>query len=219
MGRSDILRLEIRRKPRKSEKRKLAALVAFLGAIILSALLYAIRLQPMIREVAQSEIESRAYNIIVKCVEEELVKSGEDYDDFVHIERGTDGKISAITTDVQKLNKFKLRVSDTLSDIMLERECETISIPIGNLTGIDFFTGIGPRLKFKIMWVSGVGSDFENSFTEAGINQTRHRIMLNFTINAGMMLAGREKGVDVGTSVCVAETIIVGETPKFFADR
>jgi len=33
------------------------------------------------------------------------------------------------------------------------------------------------------------------------------------------MFAGREIGVDVGTSVCVAETVVVGEIPKFFSEK
>ncbi len=212
------MRLEIRRKRKITpRKRILAVFVIILSVLALLALMYSIRFQPMIRQVAQSEIESRAYSIIGECVEEELIKSGEDYNDFVHIERGQDGKITAITTDVQRLNKFKLRVSNTLSNVMFERTSETISIPLGNLTGIDYLTGLGPQLRFKIYWISGVDSEFENTFTEAGINQTRHRIMLNFSITAGMMLPGLEKGVKVTTGICVAETVIVGETPKFYA--
>ena len=43
--------------------------------------------------------------------------------------------------------------------------------------------------------------------------------MLDFTINVGMMFAGREIGTDVGLSVCVAETVIVGAVPDFFTGK
>ena len=78
---------------------------------------------------------------------------------------------------------------------------------------------MGPDVKFRTLWVSSVNSDFSNTFEAVGINQTRHRIMLDFAINVGMMFAGREIGVDVGTSVCVAETVVVGEIPKFFSEK
>ena len=118
---------------------------------------------------------------------------------------------------MQKLNLLKLRITNKLSDEMFMRLEDSVSIPLGNLTGLDFLTGLGPKLSFKVLWVTRVDSSFSNSFTQAGINQTRHQIMLDFVINVGMMFTGREIGVDVGTEVCVAETIIVGETPQFFA--
>ena len=126
------------------------------------------------------------------------------------------GKVSAITTDMQRINLIKLRIANRLSEEMFERTEDIIKIPLGNLTGVDFLTGLGPDVKFRVLWVSSVNSDFSTSLESAGINQTIHKIMLDFSINVGMMFVGREIGVDVGTSVCVAETVIVGEVPEYF---
>ncbi|MBR5543466.1 MAG: sporulation protein YunB [Oscillospiraceae bacterium] len=217
------MRLEIRGKKRKRQTfpKRLFALSFILVFLILLSLFLLLRIKnsSLLREVAQSEIESIAFDIVGRTVEEELLRGGEEYTDFVRIERDSAGKVSAITTDMQKLNLLKLRVINKLSEEMFERTEDTVYVPLGNLTGIDFLTGMGPKIKFKIMWVSSVDGEFSNSFTEAGINQTNHRIMLDFTINAGMMFIGREVGVDVGVSVCVAETVIVGEIPKYFSDK
>ncbi len=210
------MRLKIRKPRRRLKIRK--ALVFLLVVIILLSLgLYSMRVQPMLREVAQSELESIAFDIISRTAEEELSKGEMEYADLVDIQKDSTGRISAISANVQKINLLKLRISNKLSEEMFERTEDSVRIPLGNLTGIDLLTGRGPDLPFRILWVSGVDAKFLNSFTEAGINQTRHQIMLEFSINVGMMLAGRELGVDVGTEICVAETIIVGETPKFFA--
>lgn len=210
------MRLKIR-KPRRQLKAG-RVLLFFLAVIMLLFLgLYSMRVQPMLREVAQSELESIAFDIISRTAEEELSKGEMEYADLVDIQKDSTGRISAISANVQKINLLKLRISNKLSEEMFERTEDSVKIPLGNLTGIDLLTGRGPDLLFRILWVSGVDAKFLNSFTEAGINQTRHQIMLNFSINVGMMFAGREIGVDVGTEICVAETIIVGETPKFFA--
>lgn len=216
------MRLEIKKRPQKKSKKKhrvLGIIILVAGVGVGTFSLFGVRNSTMVREVAQSELESIAFDIVCRTVEEELSTNGDDYGDFVNIERDAGGKISAITTNMQKLNLLKLRIANKLSEEMFIRTEDTVSIPLGNLTGIDFLTGLGPRMKFKVLWVSSVDGKFSNSFTSAGINQTLHRIMLDFTINVGMMFAGREIGVDVGTSVCVAETVIVGDIPKFFYDK
>ncbi len=217
------MRLELKRRPpkKKRKKRKLVVIVLIL-ILLFSAvgwLLLTPRLSPMLREVAQSELESIAYDIVGRVVEEELSREDISYDDLVNIERDSSGKVSAITTNMQKVNLLKLRISNRLSEEMFIRTEDTIKIPFGNLTGIDFLTGVGPDVEFRTMWVSSVDSEFINTFEAAGINQTRHRMELEFLINVGMMFSGREIGVDVGTSVCVAETVIVGDIPKYFSEK
>ncbi len=210
------MRLEI--KPiRKRGKRKFPRLILFTFVLFGLSLLFALlstKTSNMIREVARSELESIAYDIVGEVCEREL-RDGEGMGDIITIERDSEGRVSAITSDTQKLNLLKLRISNELSEIMLKRTDDTISIPVGSLTGFDLLTGRGPRIKLKIFWVSGVDSAFRSEFITAGINQTNYRVMLDFSIEAGMMLAGREIGNKVGTSICVAETVIVGEIPNF----
>ena len=216
----EIMRLEIRRKYKKNAKKPILFILIILFAVLLVlSLLYAKRGTPILREVAQSEIESIAFDIVGRTVEQEILSGGEEYKDLVRIERDESGKVSAIISDTQKLNLLKFRIVNKLSEEMFIRTEDEIYIPLGNLLGVDFLTGIGPRIKFRILWVSSVDASYTSEFVSAGINQTNHRIMLNFTINAGMMFIGREVGVDVGTSVCVAETVIVGEIPKYFSGK
>ncbi len=216
------MRLEIKRrrtKRGKAGRKGVAVLLLLAGMSVGIFSFFNIKTSPMLREVAQSELESIAFDIVGRTVEEELLRDGADYDDLVHIERNAAGDVSSITTDIKRLNLLKLRVVNRLSDEMFKRTEDAIKIPLGNLTGIDFLTGVGPDVTFRTMWVSSVNGEYRNTFEAAGINQTCHRIMLDFTINVGMMFAGREIGTDVGLSVCVAETVIVGTVPDFFTGR
>lgn len=216
------MRLEIKRKKRKQKmagKRIFAVFLLVAGVAVGVFSFFNMKTSSMLREVAQSELESIAFDIVGRTVEEELTRDGADYDDLVHIERNDKGDVSSITTDIKRLNLLKLRIVNRLSDEMFERTEDMIKIPLGNLTGIDFLTGRGPDVTFRTMWVSSVNGEYRNTFEAAGINQTCHRIMLDFTINVGMMFAGREIGTDVGLSVCVAETVIVGAVPDFFTGK
>ncbi len=216
------MRLQIKRKRRKRGKagrRTVAVLLLLAGVSVGVFSFFNMKTSPMLREVAQSELESIAFDIVGRTVEEELLRDGADYDDLVHIERNENGNVSSITTDIKRLNLLKLRVVNRLSDEMFERTEDVVKIPLGNLTGIDFLTGVGPDVTFRALWVSSVNGEYRNTFEAAGINQTCHRIMLDFSINVGMMFAGREIGTDVGLSVCVAETVIVGTVPDFFTGK
>ena len=57
-------------------------------------------------------------------------------------------------------------------------------------------------------------TEVENRFESAGINQTRHRILLRVTAKMTVLIAGYAAPASVSTEVCVAETVIVGSVPE-----
>ncbi len=213
------MRLEIkpRRRRRKKIIKKWALLIPVIPLFFILLFLSFGKMSTMLREVAQSELDSIAYDIIGEVAEREIMK--DDYDDIVKIERDDSGRITSITGDTKKLNLLKLRISNELSQIMLKRTDDVVSVPLGSLTGIDFLTGRGPKINVHVYWVSGVDSEVLTSFTEAGINQTNYRVLINFKVQVGMMFAGREIGTFVDTDICIAETVIVGEIPKFLSEK
>ena len=213
------MRLEIkpRRRRRKKIIKKWALLIPVIPLFFILLFLSFGKMSTMLREVAQSELDSIAYDIIGEVAEREIMKNS--YDDIVKIERDDSGRITSITGDTKKLNLLKLRISNELSQIMLKRTDDVVSVPLGSLTGIDFLTGRGPKINVRVYWVSGVDSEVLTSFTEAGINQTNYRVLINFKVQVGMMFAGREIGTFVDTDICIAETVIVGEIPKFLSEK
>ena len=66
------------------------------------------------------------------------------------------------------------------------------------------------------MSVGTVQAEFESEFSEAGVNQTRHRIWLHLSIPATVLLAGSAIEVPLDTELCVAETVIVGQVPNTY---
>ena len=98
-----------------------------------------------------------------------------------------------------------------------DEDMTRVSIPVGNLLGGTLLSGRGPRLKLDILSVTNVVTSFRNDFTSAGINQTRHRIIMDVEVTLEVML-GNERGTDtVNTEVNVAETVIVGAVPNMYA--
>ena len=64
--------------------------------------------------------------------------------------------------------------------------------------------------------VGAPGAYFENTFTAAGINQTKHQIRLVVDVSVSILLPGFTTGTRVRNSFTVAETVIVGTVPESY---
>ena len=100
---------------------------------------------------------------------------------------------------------------------MQENGEQTVRIPTGNLIGGSFFVGRGPYLPFKIHSSGSVITTLENAFSDAGINQTCHRIYLNMTLSMTVLLPSERCHVELQTAFLVCETVLVGEVPQAYA--
>ena len=90
----------------------------------------------------------------------------------------------------------------------------TLSIPIGTLTGSSLLAGRGPTVKVKMQSVGSTTASFRNTFSSAGINQTRHQILLDVTVSVSILLPGFRTSTKVSNEISVAETVIVGSVPE-----
>ncbi len=89
-------------------------------------------------------------------------------------------------------------------------------IPLGDLIGGDYFTGRGPRLTFRLSMTGTALTDLTSSFTSAGINQTRHELLLKVEMNLSVVLSDRVQNIQITTGFPVAETILKGEVPNVY---
>jgi putative Mn2+ efflux pump MntP len=80
-----------------------------------------------------------------------------------------------------------------------------IEVPVGNAIGGMLLSGLGPKFKIKILSVADVETCFTDSFSEAGNNQTRHKIYLNITVSVDILVPGyKARTLEVSNQVAVA---------------
>lgn len=168
-----------------------------------------------IRNVAQSEMENVANAAIHTAVRDASMNGG-NYTDLVNIYRDQSGRIQSLTLDTAKANRLKSDIALKTLQYLNERERSEISIPIGNFTGSEFLSGIGPEVKLKIIPCNIANIDFESSFTQAGINQVRHTITVRVNVNIGALLPKFEEMTDLTSSAVVAEAVIIGDVPDTY---
>ena len=87
---------------------------------------------------------------------------------------------------------------------------------IGTLTGSPLLAGRGPCLRVRMQSVGTATARFDNQFSSAGINQTRHRIILDVDVHVSILLPGLTTYTKVSNEISVAETVIVGGVPETY---
>jgi len=189
----------------------------FLLILIASAIALDMRLRPIIKTIMEDKAKSVAITAIDSAVSKELGNQNFKYSDIVHIERGEEGKLLGITTNIQKINCLKSNISNAISEELRKTEMRKVKIPLGAILGTELFSGAGPIINVKIFLTGNVSTDFGSELSEAGINQTKHLISLNTDVNVAAIMPGYPVETNVKTNLTIAETVIVGEVPRVYA--
>lgn len=176
------------------------------------------RLSPIIAVIAEHEARQISTVIIDRTVCEQIEYTGLTYEQLVHFEKDTSGKVAAITTNAVNISKFKSYVTIAISKALSELIYEEVTIPIGTIIYGDLFLGRGPKIKIRLNPVGSVSSNIYSEFSSAGINQTKHRIMIELRAEVSVLIPFRTVSTEVSTSVCIAETVLVGDVPSTYAD-
>jgi len=171
-----------------------------------------LRIRPIMTQLAIAQIHNDVVEVLTETVEQMPLS----YDDIISLEKTAEGQISALKSDMQAINAYRSQLLGYLVNATRELEQHKISIPLGTLTGIDLLSGRGPGIPVKVLTIGQAKSSFENVFSSAGINQTRHQIMLNLTVTASVLLPGVTTQTDITTQICAAETVIVGTVPDHY---
>jgi sporulation protein YunB len=176
------------------------------------------QLRPIIESITTNQARIKSVDTINGAVTKELNDHGVTYNDLVTVERNSEGKVLAITTNMVKMNELKSAIITNVQEQLRNDNQSDIGVPLGTLLGNDFLHGWGPNVPLKLTLSGNVNADFKSSFESAGINQTKHQIYLNIHTSVYSFIPGFNTTTDVETNVPVAETIIVGEVPEVVAN-
>lgn len=204
-------------KSRAKRKRKFK-IISIIILTILLLLIIDYRLRPIVKSVTAKQGQVIFSNAANEAVIEEISKKDYYYSDLIKVEHGENGKVLAITTDTCKVNTLKSAVAIAVQRKLSEKKYNRIKIPIGTLTETELLNGKGPNVTLNIYLSGSVATELNSTFESAGINQTKHQLMLVFRANFYAVLPGYPNHTTSDTNVIVAETIIVGDVPNFFAN-
>ena len=138
------------------------------------------------------------------------------YEDLVTVERDSAGEIVSVSANALKINKIARDTASISQSNLKSLSLNGIPIPLGALTGIEAFAGLGPQIPFRIIPVSSVSCDFSSEFESVGINQTKHSIYLHVIADISIVMPSRTENFAVTTEILVGEFVIVGSVPETY---
>lgn len=173
-------------------------------------------MRPQLVSITEARILNRLTAISNQAVANAFADQELSYADLVQFRSGQVGEITTLSADTVRLNNLRVEVLGRIVKQVEALDSDSLGIPFGTLTGVDFLSALGPRLPVQVLSVASAEGTYRNEFSDAGINQTLHRILLDVTITAKLLFPGGVETVSLAVPVCVAETVIVGQVPQTY---
>ena len=198
----------------------LRRLSLWLGAVLLltAAGLCLLRgkYDPVIRALAQTQVKNTASDLINDAIARQISTGQIRYDRIVYFEKDLNGRITALKTNMGELNRLKTQALAIINEEVLAADESSLGISLGSLLLPALLSGKGPRLPVRILAIRNSDADFISDFSEAGINQTMHRLHMEVRLDMTVLILGRTDSISVTSQVVAAETVIVGQVPQTF---
>ncbi len=172
----------------------------------------------MVKASAASQTQIAVNRMIQRAVLEVLEEDGLRYQSFVSLQQNLNGETTALTTDTVLINRLQGELLEKILQTLQQYREVKLELPLGSLSGAQFLAGRGPLVTLRLRPVGLVKTKIINQFDEAGINQTRHRIQLQVTVDMLSLLPGYRISSQAQSNIILAETIIVGLVPDAYTE-
>ena len=157
-------------------KRKITTIILVLIIALETATLFLKHINPIFEQV--STYEAKKLATLIANDQTTKVMQNYNYDSMFTVEKDSDGNVSMIQMNMYRVNIIISDIAYYIQEQMKKPENSSVSIPIGNLLGIDLFSGYGPNVKMRVVLLGSVETDLRSEFIAKGINQTLHRVYL-----------------------------------------
>ena len=139
--------------------------------------------------------------------------SGQDFTEYV---QNAQGEIIGVRANTMKMNVLASETANYVQEELNNVNKASIDIALGTLMGSRLLAGKGPKLKVSISSIGNVNTEFVSEFSQAGINQTWHKVSLLLTASIQIISPLGSETITIANTMPVSETIIVGRVPNTY---
>ena len=190
----------------------------FLCFLIVCFSLFMSYINGIVRPILYSQTEAFVKTYLTSSVSEALMNEDltNPYLNSVDFIYSDDGSLSAYSSNIVSANRIRALVSENIINSTDFKKAMDFTVSVGTLSGIPFLYGIGPRLSVKLTALYGITCDISSEFSNSGINQTLHRVILNISAETAVKEPLSGKKIRVDTTIPISETVIVGDVPEAY---
>ncbi len=205
-----------RRLFRKKIPRRRILVWLVVAALIIGLIRLDAQVMPLLRQYTESQAQWFVTKAVNEAVTAAFAEEKPTYSDLVTLTMADDNSVTSLAADTTAVNLLKSRVSVAILDRIGAKERITVSIPLGTLLGSHYFTGRGPFIRIPIGVSGSVLTDIKSEFIAAGINQTRHRLILEVKTKVFAAVPTAHTSVTVDSSFIITESILLGKIPDAY---
>lgn len=140
------------------------------------------------------------------------------YGDYVEVIKADDGSIVMLKSNMVNINLLSRNTVDAVQQEINKTKTLDIAVPSGDFSGINLLLGKGRDIYVTVIPIGSADCYFYSTFTEAGINQTVHRLYLRAVAAYTVALPFRDLELSYATDMLIAENVIVGKIPEIYLD-
>lgn len=191
-------------------------ILMILVLVFLAFLMLRSRYRGVIRDLAETQVKNTTSDLTNDAIAKQIAEGIIQYDRIVYFEKDLDGRITALKTNMSEVNRLKTDILNLINDEILALDTSDIGIPLGSLFLPELFSGKGPSIPVHILSIRNSDAAFSSRFSQAGINQTLHQLIMIVSVDVAVLVLGQTSSFSVTSEVVVAETVIVGDVPSTF---
>lgn len=167
-----------------------------------------------IMSVAEATAVQIATRVVEQAIKNRVAARDLDYDALIRVHKDTSGRIVLMQANTVVINRLTAEAALEIEGALEELRRQRFGIPLGQILGIKVLAYLGPSISVHILPVGTVRVSLQDRFEEAGINQTRHAIFVDFDTMIRVVVPLYRKDTHIATRVPLTESIIVGSVPN-----
>ena len=194
----------------------LRLIIIILSVCLISLIIFRVKYNNSILSLARTQVSNTTSDLINDAIDRQIEDGNIQYDRMVYFEKDLQGQITALKTNMSEVNRLKTDVINLINDDILALDTSDLGIPLGSIFLPEFLSGRGPQIPVTILSIRNSEATFSSSFTQAGINQTLHQLIMEIFVDVTVLVLGETNSFTVSSHVVVAQTIIVGHVPDTY---
>ncbi len=202
---------------RKKGNRKIARRIIALFLLSGMTLFYFFVSRPVMKTECEKETISKITNLINES-NDVLLNSKFYYEDMVRVQYDEGGSVSSIFLYTSVINQYSVLWGTEIQKRLDGLREYTVEFPCGVLTGSVLLAPYGKPCSVRCRLISNADVCFKQIFSEKGINQTMHTLLLEVNVHTDFLTPSYAEGEDVTQTFLLCRGILAGKVPSTYIE-
>lgn len=189
----------------------------FIGAAALALCLYIEnRVDPILDELAEYEARATVTQALDRAVAAFCERAGPLCPQAYRLQYAQDGEVQAVIADAEALDDACRGLTAAVDLALQSLPQRVVYVPFGTLTGLSLLNGLGPGWGLCLQPQAYATGSVREAAEQISVNCTRYSAWLELQVTINMVLDGKNRVLDVRSSIPVASVTVRGQTPLYY---